>query len=109
MVTWFFELTPFRLTKITLNWNRNLIQVVLGHFVDGFGAGAHLFQLDQRPRPTIFDFQETGVAVGHAVSTANRVVVGGADLLTTLEQEPGDAPFHRYHKYVFPAIKSQFV
>lgn len=83
------------------------IKIVLRYVVDGLSARAHVFHGDQRPRPTIFDFQEAGVAVGHVVRATNWVVVGRAYLLTASEEKAGDASFHRYHKDVLPAIEDE--
>ena len=53
---------------------------------------------------TVFNFQKTFIAVGHAVGTANRIVVGWTDLLAATEQETLHAPLHGHHVHVFPAI-----
>lgn len=81
------------------------IQIIFRYLVDGLGACAHILHGNQRPRPTIFDFQEAGVAVGHVVGPANWVVVGRTYLLAASEEKAGDAPLHRHHEDVFPEMK----
>lgn len=67
--------------------NSRSVQVVLGNFVDWLCAGSHVLHGDLVPGSAALYFEEAGVAVGHVVGPADRVVVGGADLRTAPKHE----------------------
>lgn len=61
-----------------------LIQIIL-RFFSWLTAYAMIFLRDYASTATVFDFQKAFIAVSHTIGTANRVIIGWANFLTTTE------------------------